>query len=27
MVDRELSKKFLVDLSQKQVGHPCCTVS
>ena len=24
LVDRELSKNFLVDPSQRQVGHPCC---
>ena len=23
LVDRELSKNFLVDPSQRQVGHPC----
>ena len=27
LVDRELSKNFLVDPSQRQVGHPCCKPS
>jgi len=26
LVDRELSRNFLVDPSRRQVGHPCVTV-